>query len=118
MKRIIRVLFLLVLLGPGGPWWVLLGPGGPWWSLVVPGGPWWSTSSGVTCDLPAGAHLVGVEGQDAVQVLDELLEGRPVGGDGVPAVFHHHVPEREKHKKSCLLREESASFLLRAPPPF
>lgn len=40
------------------------------------------------------SHLVGTEGEDAIQILHELLEGGSLGGDGVPAVFHHHVPER------------------------
>lgn len=40
-------------------------------------------------------HLVGAEGEDAIQILHELLEGGSLGGDGVPAVFHHHVPGGE-----------------------
>lgn len=37
-------------------------------------------------------HLVGVEGEDSVQILHQLLESGSMGWDSVPAVFHHHVP--------------------------
>lgn len=40
-------------------------------------------------------HLVGRHGQTAVQILHQLLEGGSLGGDGLPAVPHHHVPETE-----------------------
>lgn len=42
------------------------------------------------------SHLVGGQSENAVQVLDQLFECGPVGGDGMPAVLHHHVPEEEE----------------------
>lgn len=37
-------------------------------------------------------HVGGRHREDAVQVLHQLLEGGPLGGRGVPALPHDHVP--------------------------
>lgn len=38
-------------------------------------------------------HLVGHQGQRAVQVLHQLREPGSTGRDGMPAVLHHQVPD-------------------------
>lgn len=40
----------------------------------------------------AGTHVGGRDGEDAVQVLHQLLERGPLRGHGVPALPHDHVP--------------------------
>lgn len=43
-------------------------------------------------------HLVGDRQQHPVQFLHQLFEGRPLGGNSMPALTHHHVAT-EKRKK-------------------
>lgn len=45
--------------------------------------------------LPPGTHVCGGEGEDAVKVLDELLEGGPLGGLVAPTLPHDHVAAEE-----------------------
>lgn len=58
-------------------------------------------------------HLIGGQGKDAVQVLHQLFEGGSVGGDGVPTVFHHHVPGVQKESEGGG-EEHQLTFLLPA----
>lgn len=53
----------------------------------------------VEVEVEVETHLVGRHGQAAVQVLHQLLEGGSLGGDGVPAVPHHHVPAQVRERK-------------------
>lgn len=48
------------------------------------------------CVIVCASHLVGCQSENAVQVLNQLFECGPVGGDGMPAVLHHHVPENRQ----------------------
>lgn len=43
------------------------------------------------------AHLVRDGQQHSVQLLHQLFEGRSLGGNGMPALTHHHVATEEKH---------------------
>lgn len=66
---------------------------------TAPTGPGTPARDGLRGGLSAGhggawglSYLIGGHGHDPVQVLHQLLEGGALGGHGVPAVAHHHVP--------------------------
>lgn len=48
------------------------------------------------------AHLIRDGQQHSVQLLHKLFEGRPLGGNGMPALTHHHVTTGEKHNMQKL----------------
>lgn len=45
------------------------------------------------------SYLVGGHGHDPIQVFHQLLESGSLGGDGVPAIPHHHVPGRAEGRR-------------------
>lgn len=76
----------------------------------------WDFIGGSRCINVCEAHLVRDGQQHSVQLLHQLFEGRSLGGNGMPALTHHHVAKEKKKAQKIIstiwkiVRETDISF--------